>query len=56
MDLGGEVLVGGLRSTVADDDIAIGSAADRCLLSEVEPDIPFKGVRTVFDPTRTFYV
>ena len=30
---GGEVLVSELRSTVTDDDIAIGSVADRCLLS-----------------------
>ena len=33
MDLGGEVLVGQLRSTVADDEIAIGSLAERYLLS-----------------------
>jgi hypothetical protein len=35
MDLGGEVLVGQLRSAVAGDDIAVGSVADRCLLSGV---------------------
>jgi hypothetical protein len=29
------VLVGRLRSTVAGDEIAVGSAADRCLLSGV---------------------
>jgi len=34
MDLGGEVLVGQLRSTVADDEIAIGSVAERRLLSK----------------------
>jgi hypothetical protein len=38
-----EVRVGQLRSTVADDDIAIGSAADRCLLSRGKTDIPFHG-------------
>ena len=43
MDLGGEVLVGQLRSAVAGDDIAIGSAADRCLLSGGNTDIPFRG-------------
>jgi hypothetical protein len=47
MDLGGEVLVGGLRSTVADD--SIGSVADRCLLSGIKQTSHFKGVRTVFD-------
>jgi hypothetical protein len=52
MDLGGEVLVSELGSTVADDDIAIGSAADRCLLSGVKQTSHFKGVRTVFDPSR----
>jgi hypothetical protein len=51
VDLGGEVLVGELRSTVADDDIAIGSVADRCLLSGVKQKFHFKGVRTVFDPS-----
>jgi len=50
MHLGGEVLVSELRSTVADDDIAIGSVADRCLLSGVIQTSHFKGVRTVFDP------
>jgi hypothetical protein len=50
MDLGGEVLVSELRSTVVDDDIAIGSAADRCLLSGEKQTSHFKGVRTVFDP------
>jgi hypothetical protein len=49
MDLGGEVLVSELRSTVVDDDIAIGSAADRCLLSGEKQTSHFKGVRTVFD-------
>jgi hypothetical protein len=44
------VLVGQLRSTVADDDIAIGSVADRCLLWGVKQTSHFKGVRTVFDP------
>ena len=54
------VFVGELRSTVADDDIAIGewvgigighrSGADRCLLSGVKQKSYFKGVRTVFDP------
>jgi hypothetical protein len=29
MDLGGEVLVNGLRPTVADDDIAIGGSGKR---------------------------
>jgi hypothetical protein len=48
MHLGGEVLVKELRSTVADDDIAIGSVADRCLLSGVKETSRFKGVRTVF--------
>jgi hypothetical protein len=41
--LGGEVLVGQLRSTVADNDIAVGSRADRCLLSGGKTDIPFQG-------------
>jgi hypothetical protein len=40
-------------STVADDDIAIGSVADRCLLSGVKQKSHFKGVRTVFDPELT---
>jgi hypothetical protein len=63
MDLGSQMLVGGLRSTVADDDIAIGkrlgsglviaAAADRCLFSGVIQTSHFKGVRTVFDPTQT---
>jgi hypothetical protein len=44
------VLVRELRSTVADDDIATGSVADRCLLSGVIQTSHFKGVRTVFDP------
>jgi hypothetical protein len=42
MDLGGEVLVE-LGAAVAGDDIAIGSAADRCLLSGGNTDIPFRG-------------
>ena len=50
MDLGGEVLVSELGSTVADDAIAIGSVADRCLLSGITQTSHFKGVRTVFDP------
>jgi len=33
MHRGREVLVNGLGVAVADDDIAIGSLADRCLLS-----------------------
>jgi hypothetical protein len=37
-------------STIADDGIAIGSAADRCLLSGVVQTSHFAGVRTVFDP------
>src|SRR5712672_2738394 len=53
MHCGGEVLVGELRSTVADDDIAIGSVADRCLLSGVEQKSHFKGVRSAFDPLQT---
>jgi hypothetical protein len=40
-------------ATVADDDIAIGSVADRCLLSGVIQTSHFKGVRTVFDPPRS---
>jgi hypothetical protein len=40
-------------ATVAEDDIAIGSVADRCLLSGVIQTSHFKGVRTVFDPERT---
>ena len=43
MDLGGEVLVGQLRSTVADDDIAIGSVADRASALGGKTDIPFQG-------------
>jgi hypothetical protein len=43
----GQVLVSELRCTVADDDIAIGSVADRCLLSGVKQKSHFKGVRTV---------
>jgi hypothetical protein len=50
MDLGGKVLVRELRSTVADDHIAIGSEADRCLLSGVKQTSHFKGVTTAFDP------
>jgi hypothetical protein len=49
LDLGGEVLISELGSTVADDDIAIGSVADRCLLSGVIRTSHFKGVRTVLD-------
>ncbi len=47
------MLVGERRATVADDDIAIGSVADRCLLSGVVQTSHFKGVRTVFDPKLT---
>ncbi len=47
------MLVGGLGSSVADDDIAIGSVADRCLVSGVKQTSHFKGVRTVFDPSET---
>jgi len=47
------VRVGRLRSTVAADAIAIGSVADRCLLSGIIQTSHFKGVRTVFDPNRT---
>src|ERR1700682_5702492 len=36
-----------LASTVADDDIAIGSVADRCLLSGVIQTSHFEGVTTV---------
>ena len=53
MDLGGEVLVGELGAAVADGDIAIGSVADRCLLSGVIQTSHFKRVRTAFDPKRT---
>jgi hypothetical protein len=35
-----------------DDDIAISSVADRCLLSGAIQTSHFKGVRTVFDPKR----
>jgi hypothetical protein len=38
----------------ADDDIAIGSVADRCLVSGVIQTSHFKGVRTVFDGQPTF--
>jgi hypothetical protein len=41
-----------LGSAVADDEIAIDSVADRCLLSGGKTDIPSEGVRTVFDPKR----
>jgi hypothetical protein len=34
-------------------DIAVGSVADRCLLSGVIQTSHFKGVRTIFDPIRT---
>jgi hypothetical protein len=46
------VLVGELRSTVADDEITIGSVADRCLLSGAIQTSHFKGATTVFDPKR----
>jgi hypothetical protein len=54
MDLGGEVFVGQLGSTVADDDIAIGSVAERCLLSGVKQTSHFEGVKTAFDPKRKY--
>ena len=41
MRLGGEALVFEFRSTVADDDIAIGSVADRWFRGST--DIPFQG-------------
>jgi hypothetical protein len=53
MDLGGEVLVSELRSTVADDDVGVGSVADRCLLSGIKQTSHFKGVTTVLDPQQT---
>lgn len=53
MDGRGRMLVMDRRCTVADDDIAIGSVADRRLLSGVKQKSHFKGVRTVFDPHRT---
>ena len=43
------MLVVELRSTVADNEIAIGSEADRCLLSGVKQKSHFKDARTVFD-------
>ena len=54
MNDGGQMRVGGLRSAVAVDDCAIGSIADRGLLSGVIQTSHFKGVTTVFDPTATF--
>ena len=45
-----------LGSAVAGDEIAVGSVADRCLLSGVIQTSDFKGVRTVFDPYATFHV
>jgi hypothetical protein len=53
MHRGGKALVNELRSALAGDDIAVGSVADRCLLSGVKQTSHFKGVRTVFDPTET---
>ena len=50
MDGRGEVPVFRLGSTIGDDGIAIGSAADRGLLLGVKQKSYFKGVRTVFDP------
>jgi hypothetical protein len=44
------VLVSQLRSAVADDEIAIDSVADRCLLSGAIQTSHFEGVTTVFDP------
>jgi hypothetical protein len=49
---GGKVLVNELRCTVADDDIAIGSVADRWLVSGVVQTSHFKGFRTVFGTKR----
>jgi hypothetical protein len=43
MDLGGEVLVGGLRSSVANNEIEIGSVADRMSAFRGKTDIPFQG-------------
>jgi hypothetical protein len=43
MDLGGEVLVGGLGSTVVDDDIATGSVAARMSAFRGKTDIPVQG-------------
>jgi hypothetical protein len=43
MHSGGRVLVFELRPAVADDDIAIGSVADRCLLSGVVQTSHFQG-------------
>ena len=43
------MLVGRLRSAVADDDIGIGSVADRCLFSVVKQKSHFKGVRTTIE-------
>jgi hypothetical protein len=57
MDGRGRMLVMDRRCTVADDDdIAIGSVADRRLLSGVKQKSHFKGVRTVFDPKPTWAV
>ena len=43
--------VGGLGTAVAGDAIAVGSVADRCLLSGgVIQTSHFEGVRTAFDP------
>ena len=43
-------------AAVADDDIAIGSVADRCLLcwsAEVDRKWRFEAVRSPFDPLRS---
>jgi hypothetical protein len=53
MDDRGEVCVFRLGSAVADDEIAIRSVADRCLLSEVKQISHFNGVRTAIDPFAT---
>jgi hypothetical protein len=45
----GKMLVIELRPTVADDEITIGSVADRCLLSGVKQTSNFKGVRTTIE-------
>jgi len=47
MDHAGEVLVSELRSTVADDDVGVGSVANRCLPSGVIQTSHFKRVTTV---------
>jgi len=53
MDLGGKALVSELSATAADDDIAIGSVADRCLLSGAKQTSRRKAATSVFDPDAT---